>query len=88
MTNNLQIGVLRRLRDDGPSNAYRLGVKLPTLEALSLKKMVTGDRSRPGSFATPRHAITWTITDIGRLEVGHLDKDGLPVSNGDRQTHD
>lgn len=82
--NNLQLGVLRRLRDGGPESAYRLGVGLGTLNALSLKKMVIADRSRPGSFMTPRHAIRWSITHRGAQEVAHLDKDGLPVPNGDR----
>ena len=83
--NNLQLGVLRFLRDAGPRSAYGLGAGINTLNALALKKLVTADRSRAGCFSTPRTSIKWEITDDGRQQVAHLDKDGLPLSNGDRE---
>jgi hypothetical protein len=82
--NNLQLAVLRRLRDEGVMSAYRAGAGLNTLNALSLKNLVKADRSRAGCFSTPRTSIYWEITEDGRERVAHLDKDGLPVSNGDR----
>lgn len=81
--NNLQLGVLRRLRDDGPSNAYRLGASLNTLNALSLKKLVAANRSTPGAFCAPRTHIVWSAMDAGKQQVAHLNKDGLPVTNGE-----
>jgi hypothetical protein len=83
--NNLQLGVLRFLRDDGPRSSYGLGAGLNTLNALASKKLVKADRSRAGSFSTPRTSIKWEITDEGRQCVAHLDKDGLSITNGDHK---
>lgn len=82
--NNLQLGVLRQLRDSGPGSAYRLGTSLNTLNALSLKKLVKADRSKVGCFSTPRTSIVWEITEDGSSKVSHLDKDGLPIPTGDQ----
>ena len=83
--NNLQLGILRFLRDHGPRSAYGLGAGLNTLNALALKKLVKADRSRSGSFSMPRTSIKWEITDDGKQRVAHLDKDGLPITNGVRE---
>jgi hypothetical protein len=79
--NNLQICVLRKLRDDGPRSAYGLGAGLNTLNALSLKKLVKADRSKAGCFSTPRTSIKWEITEDGRQRVSYLDKNGLPLQH-------
>ncbi len=83
--NSLQEGVLLRLRD-GAKSAYGLGAGLGTLNALGLKGLVKADRSKSGCFSMPRTSIVWHITDAGKRQVAYLDKDGLPVSNGPRET--
>lgn len=69
--NNLQLGVLRAIRNKGASGAYRLGATMNTLNALALKKMVKADRSNPGCFFSPRTSIIWHITDEGLKQVAH-----------------
>ena len=82
--NSLQEGILRRLRDDGPLSAYRVRASLNSLNALSLKKLVTADKSAPGAFCAPRTHIKWSVTEAGKQLVAHLDKDGLPtIPNGE-----
>lgn len=81
--NNLQIGVLILLREDGPRSSYSLRAGLNTLNALSAKKLVKADRSKAGCFSTPRTSIKWEITDDGRQHIAHLDGDGLPLPNGE-----
>lgn len=78
--NSLQKSVLLRLRKTGPCSAYQLRARLGTLNALGLKKLVSADRSRPGSFAMPSTSIVWTITDDGAARIAHLDDDGLCIN--------
>lgn len=69
---NRQAEALIKLRDHGPRCAYP-GLHLGTLNALSLRKLVTAEYNL-GSMAMPHTSIKWTITPAGRA--------ALEASNG------